>query len=116
MGVSGFEHDVFVSYSHVDNLPEREGEKGWVEAFEQQLTVQLLRRVGKGVKLWRDAKLKGGDRFDAVIENAVRNSAVVMRNSPVRWRSRVCGWPSQPALRRSGPTSENGCSSRRMRW
>lgn len=35
--IPNFEHDIFISYAHVDNLD------GWVEAFHQHLEVRLAR-------------------------------------------------------------------------
>lgn len=71
-------HDVFISYAHFDNLPDREGEKGWVEQFEHQLTVRLMKRFGEAIKLWRDPQLSRTQLFDPVIEEAVRGSGVML--------------------------------------
>ena len=38
--LEGYEHDVFVSYAHIDNRPDREGERGWVESFERALKLR----------------------------------------------------------------------------
>lgn len=73
-----FEHDIFLSYAHIDNLPEREGEKGWVEQFERQLSVHLLKRFGEPVAIWRDPKLARSQVFDQVIEEAVRGSGLML--------------------------------------
>jgi len=76
--LEGFEHDVFVSYAHIDNRPDREGERGWVEAFERALRLRLLKRFGREVAVWRDPELDRSQRFDPVIEQAVRGSAVMI--------------------------------------
>jgi hypothetical protein len=70
--------DVFVSYAHVDDLPDREGEKGWVDRFASQLAVRLLKRFGEKVEVWRDPELGRAQRFDPVIERAVRGAGVMV--------------------------------------
>ena len=42
--LESFENDIFVSYAHVDNLPDNEGDKGWVEEFSHRLSLRLLKR------------------------------------------------------------------------
>jgi hypothetical protein len=69
-----FEYDVFISYSHVDNL----GEDVWVDHFHQQLEFALARRIGRiGVaKIWRDKRVEGNQLFDETIKNAIERAAV----------------------------------------
>ena len=76
--LKSFDHDVFISYAHVDNLPNREGEKGWVEQFAQQLSVRLLKRFGEQVDVWHDPSLKRSQLFDTVIEKAVNSTGVMV--------------------------------------
>jgi hypothetical protein len=76
--LDGFEHDVFVSYAHIDNQPDREGERGWVESFERALKLRLLKRFGREVATWRDPELARSQHFDPVIETAVKGSAIVL--------------------------------------
>ena len=76
--LSGHACDVFVSYAHVDDLPDREGEKGWVDQFASQLSVRLLKRFGEKVEVWRDPQLGRAQRFDPVIEKAVRGAGVMV--------------------------------------
>src|SRR5262245_16281042 len=69
----GFEHDIFISYSHVDDLD------GWVEVFQKQLEVELSRLVGRMnlVRVWRDKRrLQGNQLFDQTIQNAINSSAL----------------------------------------
>jgi hypothetical protein len=73
-----YEHDVFISYAHIDNRPDREGERGWVESFERALKLRLLKRFGREVGVWRDPELARSQRFDPVIEAAVRGSAIIV--------------------------------------
>jgi hypothetical protein len=74
----GFQHDVFISYAHIDNRPDREGERGWVESFERALDLRLLKRFGREANVWRDPELARSQRFDPVIEAAVRDSAIMV--------------------------------------
>ena len=32
-----FEHDIFISYAHIDDKPLLEGESGWVTSFQGHL-------------------------------------------------------------------------------
>lgn len=73
------EHDVFVSYAHIDNIPDREDEKGWVERFDSQLRVRLLKRFGDEVEVWRDDRRLGrAEKFDDVIEQAISSSGIMV--------------------------------------
>jgi hypothetical protein len=76
--LKSFDHDIFISYAHDDNVPDREGEKGWVERFAQQLSIRLLRRFGEPVDIWRDPVLKRSQLFDRVIEKAVQGVGVMI--------------------------------------
>lgn len=74
--VPGFEHDVFVSYSHVDDL----GDEKWITNFHQKLEIELAKRHGRmgAVTLWRDERLRGNDLFDAKIAHAIERSALFL--------------------------------------
>jgi hypothetical protein len=76
--IPGFEHDIFVSYAHVDNHPRAGEKKGWVGQFGDDLVAAIDQDLGrKGlVSVWRDRRLSGNDRFDDTIRNAVRQSAL----------------------------------------
>jgi hypothetical protein len=79
--VSGFDHDVFISYAHVDNIPSPTNEPGWVSNFVLALQSKLppqLRRAD-GLDLWLDKrKIRGNDLYDEVIDKALRRSAVMV--------------------------------------
>jgi len=69
----GFEHDIFISYSHVDD------QDGWVELFQKQLEMELSKLIGRmGVaRIWRDRRrLQGNHLFDQTIQNAINASAL----------------------------------------
>jgi len=77
--VDGFEHDIFISYAHVDDET-ASGKEGWVTSFVKYLQVFLDKRVGHKnlVKIWRDdrRRIVGNQVFDQVIADAVKASAV----------------------------------------
>ena len=58
-----FEMDVYISYSHLDDLPLVTGEQGWVTKFHEALSNALSMRLGRRVRIWRDTKLSGNDSF-----------------------------------------------------
>ncbi|HEU0185342.1 MAG TPA: toll/interleukin-1 receptor domain-containing protein [Blastocatellia bacterium] len=68
-----FEHDIFISYSHVDD------QDGWVEVFQKQLEMALSRLLGRMglARVWRDRRrLQGNHLFDRTIQNAIDSSAL----------------------------------------
>lgn len=78
--VPGFQHDLFISYAHVDNLPRAAGEQGWVDLFEYTLRTALAQLLGRAeaFSIWRDAKLAGNDAFDEAIADRIRGSALFL--------------------------------------
>lgn len=75
--VDGFEHDIFISYAHVDDETASEAEKGWVTKFYNELRVALRKHVHKDVDIWRDERrLDGSVVFDKKIRDALKSSAI----------------------------------------
>jgi len=74
-----FQHDIFISYAHVDNAAPG-GKRGWVAHFEESLTVTLSKRFGRlgEVVVWRDLTLGGNEIFDRSIHERERRSAVFL--------------------------------------
>jgi len=69
----GFENDIFISYSHVDD------QDGWVEVFQKQLEMELSRQIGvmRVARVWRDKRrLEGNHLFDKTIQDAINSSAL----------------------------------------
>src|SRR5262245_18805131 len=90
---SGFGHDVFVSYAHIDNDPLYDNSEGWVSKFEASLGKLLRRRLGRApvLSIWRDQKLRGNDYFDDAIAAALRSSAILVTvMSPAYLASPFC--------------------------
>lgn len=77
--LAGYQHDVFLSYAHVDEADPLNPERGWVSLFDKHLRFALDKRVGKlgAVDVWRDTRrLEGHTLFDQTIETAVNSSAI----------------------------------------
>jgi hypothetical protein len=90
--IPGFQHDIFISYAHVDNA-EADDDAGWVTRFREHLDVQMSKRVGRigAVKIWQDPKLEGGQLFDKTIFDAIYGSALfVALNSSGYIASEYC--------------------------
>lgn len=77
--VPGFEHDIFISYAHVDNAPV-EDDDGWVTQLHTLLLKLIRQKIGRaeGLSIWRDAKLGGNDEFADTLDSAFRKSALML--------------------------------------
>jgi len=73
-----FEHDAFISYSHVDNKPLLKKKDGWVTVFDYALTRILNGFLRKKVSVWRDPKIKGNDDFTKEIVCRLPKAAVLI--------------------------------------
>jgi hypothetical protein len=81
--VPGFDHDVFVSYAHVDNQPllvPGGVPAGWVDTLVENLQRLLSQQLGRKDwgKLWFDPKLRGDEPFPPVLREAVSRSATLL--------------------------------------
>ena len=56
-----FEQNLFISFTHIDNQPLSDGDKGWITRFHATLKAILSMRMGREAKIWRDEKLHGND-------------------------------------------------------
>jgi hypothetical protein len=75
--VSGFTHDIFVSYASVDNEPDAQDVR-WVSRFRGDLETALRQRLGKDVKIFFDqADLHAYHDLEELIRNA-RDSAIFL--------------------------------------
>jgi hypothetical protein len=78
--VPSFEHDIFVSYAHADNV---QGER--VSAFHRDLVQRLITRLGARAfhkpqewVFFDRSGLKAGDEFSPKLERSARRSAVMI--------------------------------------
>lgn len=86
-----FELDVFISYAHIDNMPLKEGDKGWVENFHRALDVRLAQLMGEKARIWRDKKLQGNDFFgDEIIQQFPKTALMISILSPRYLKSEWC--------------------------
>jgi hypothetical protein len=77
-----FDHDVFISYRHLDNKAPA-GEQGWVDDFTERLRVELGYRLGREPDIWRDPTIKGADYFaDVIMEHLAGSKILVSILSP----------------------------------
>lgn len=77
--IKSFEFDIFISYSHVDNLTITSQNKGWIIQFYENLRILLDQRIGRmgSVKIWWDnKKLDGSIKFENSIKEGINNSAI----------------------------------------
>jgi hypothetical protein len=81
--VPGFDHDVFISYAHVDNQPLSFGGKDlrWVTCLKQQLEKLVDQQLGRtaATKIWMDLEdLGGNDSVTPTLEGAIRKTATLV--------------------------------------
>jgi hypothetical protein len=85
-------HDVFISYSHTDDVPPSGLPKGWVTTFVDELEKELNKKSDGGpVSLWRDKDLASNERVKPTLLDAVRASrTLVLFLSPTYQHSDWC--------------------------
>lgn len=78
-----YEHDLFISYAHIDNQPLTAEQLGWVTRFHATLAAQLSMRLGSVAQIWRDDKLRGNDVFtDEIVQQFGRTALLVSVLTP----------------------------------
>jgi hypothetical protein len=78
--VPGFDHDVFISYAQVDDIPEF-GPKGWVSTFVELLIHRLARVIGRSdnFDVWMDRNRLGAELpVDANIAGSLKKTAILV--------------------------------------
>ena len=79
--VPGFEHDVFISYAHANNVRLTKEDEGFVTKLYEDLTLFLTAELGRReyFSIWLDKQeLRGNDDFDAKLNASFVNSAVLV--------------------------------------
>lgn len=79
--VSGFEHDVFISYAHFDNEPDTQ-EIRWVSRFQADLKVALRQRLGADPDIFFDNRSLQNQFLQELTDNARHSAAFVAIMSP----------------------------------
>jgi hypothetical protein len=90
--VPGYEHDIFVSYAHLDDVPMVEG-RGWVSVFVDRLKRMLAQRLGRAeaFSIWMDRRLFGNEPFpDALLQHISQSAALIIILSPGYLQSEWC--------------------------
>jgi hypothetical protein len=78
--VPGFEHDIFVSYAHVDDQPAPGVEHGWVTTLVKIVQLRLDALLGRkrAHSLWMDHSLAQDVRFSEEIMRTLQNTATLL--------------------------------------
>ena len=78
--VPSYEHDIFVSYAHVDDIPDPNVEKGWVTTLVEVLRNRLTRKLGREEEysLWIDHQLARYIQITPDIIDTVQNTAILL--------------------------------------
>ena len=90
--VTGFRHDVFVSYAHGDNLPVAGADIGFVSQLVADLRTEIGRKVGKTLDIWWDhSNITGNTPVTPEILAAAGDCAtIVIVASPAYLKSQWC--------------------------
>ncbi|MGH8549844.1 MAG: toll/interleukin-1 receptor domain-containing protein [Methylococcales bacterium] len=73
--VTGYDHDVFVSYARLDNP----GETPWVSTLVRHLDTDLRQRLGtKDLRVWIDENLDGNRPLTPEIMRSIQRSATLL--------------------------------------
>src|SRR5438105_1927107 len=89
--VPGFTHDVFISYSHLDNRAV-DG-IGWVSDFVARLHNELGVVLGAEASVWSDDRIGPAHVFARELEDRLRRAAVLIAIiSPGYLNSSWCEW------------------------
>jgi hypothetical protein len=87
-----FEHDVFISYAHIDNESPMPDGTGWVSNFHRAVEVRVAQLLGARPDVWRDPKLSGNDIFaETLVERLGRAALLLSVVSPSYVNSEWCG-------------------------
>ena len=77
--VPGYQHDVFVSYARVNDLPLAGAVDGWVTTLVNNLEILLASRLGRwSASLWMDHELAGNAPLTPAIVEALRQTAALV--------------------------------------
>jgi hypothetical protein len=80
--VSGFKHDLFISYAHFDNEEDSQRLR-WVSRFQLDLKNALRQRLGEDPDIFFDSRsFEASDHVDFLIENAQHSAVFIALFSP----------------------------------
>jgi len=80
MYVPHYQHDIFVSYAHVDDIALEGAKKGWVTTLINSLKIQLAKKLGSSnaFSLWMDYELRGNSAATPETLEHLENSATLV--------------------------------------
>lgn len=70
--------DVFISYPHLSNKDNNEGQNGWVARFHKDLQLELDEMLGRAAVVWRDNKMSFGTDLNKAISEQLRKTKVLL--------------------------------------
>jgi hypothetical protein len=77
--VTGYEHDVFISYAHIDNEPSAGADKGWVTLLYQELRKNLAAKLGtRALDIWMDPRLSPNVGLGDELGQRLQRTAVLL--------------------------------------
>ena len=77
--LTGYAHDIFVSYAHNDNQPLVPGTDGWVGTLVNLLRVRAVEKIGSNdLDIWMDYELSGNSPVTSTITEALTRSAILL--------------------------------------
>ena len=83
--------DIFISFSHLDDLSIHDDEPGWITRLHRTLEIRMGQLTGKPVKVWRDPKNHQRDDFNPEVGKRLQHArALVPVLSPPFVRSDGC--------------------------
>ena len=92
--ISGYEHDIFISYARLDNDANSEDNYSWINKFHDKLSSYLDQRLGERdvIKLWYDRRTidEATDFDDSIREGVAKSALMICINSPGYKKSEWC--------------------------
>jgi hypothetical protein len=77
--LTGYTHDIFVSYAHNDNQAMVSGMDGWVRTLVNLLRVRTVEKIGSNaLDIWMDYELCGNSPVTPTITDALTGSAILL--------------------------------------
>ncbi len=109
--VPDFDHDIFISYAHVDDEPFAGGEPGWVTTLISYLTKRLNQLIGREHRIWMDDELSRTVDITPEIYGLLERSATLLVIlSPGYVNSDWCEQERREFLRIAGERRQKGQS------
>jgi len=73
-----FEHDLFISYSHIDNERLHDSLHGWIDLLHKRLEIRLNMLLGRRSRIWRDRRLDGVTTFSPALIAELSKAALLV--------------------------------------